>query len=237
MTTFKEYAQLAEEFIPHQGTQYGSNDGGVYTHKPSNQKYYVKFPDNEEQARVEVATADIYKSMGIKTLSPVVKHVDGKTAVVTKWQDDAKSLTSPKEYHSAMQDPVHADHLALMHHGAIITGNRDIVGLDYNNVMKHKTTGELISADQGGSMHFRAMGGPKEFKSNIADVHSFQNEAYPSGRVFSKLDRSTLKNAAAKLHTLTDDTIDSIMKKHGLEAHAQTIKDRRDMLINHYQTT
>lgn len=235
MTTFKEYLSLTEEYVLHSGTQYGSNEGGVHTHKPSGQKFYVKFPANEEQTRVEAATADIYKAMGIETLDPKVKDIGGRKGLVTPWRDDLKSFESDKEYHSAIEDPSKAKQLARMHHGAIITGNRDIVGLDYRNVMKNTKTGDLVSADQGGSMHFRAMGGSKPFDSDIADVHSFQNPAYQSGRVFSKLSHETLRDTAAELHNLNNDTIDSIMKKHGLEAHAQTIKDRRDLLIKHYQ--
>ena len=178
MTSFTEYKALAESYVPEEGTQYGSNEGGVFTHQPSGQKYYVKFPKNPEQAHVEAATASLYSAMGIKTLEPKVKQIEGRTALVTKWQPHIKSLTSHRDYHSEIQDPKREHELALIHHGAIITGNRDVVGLDYTNVMKNHETGELVSADQGGSMHFRAQGAQKEFSADVSDVHSFQNPLY-----------------------------------------------------------
>lgn len=236
MTSFSEYRVLQEQYIAKPNTQYGSNDGGLYTHQPSGQVMYVKFPKNEEQARVEAATADLYNAMGIRTLNPRVKQIDGKTALVTKWNPDVESFKRASQYHDLMSNTSRELELAKIHHAAIISGNRDVVGLDYSNVMQDKSTGELVSADQGGSMHFRAQGEPKVFDSSVADIHSFQNPAYQSGRVFSKVSPSAFKDATSSVHKLTDDVIDSVMTLHGLQHHAQTVKNRRDALIKFYQT-
>lgn len=236
MTSFTEYKALTESYVPEEGTQYGSNEGGVYTHLPSKEKFYVKFPKNPEQAHVEAATADIYNAMGIKTLNPKVKQIEGRTALVTKWQPHIKSFTHHSQYQDEIVDPKREHELALIHHGAIITGNRDVVGLDYTNVMKDHKTGELVSADQGGSMHFRAQGENKEFGPDVKDVHSFQNPAYQSGRVFSKVSPEAFKKAAGALDSLDDEKIDSIMAQHNLGHLADVVKQRRDLLKQHYQT-
>ena len=235
MLTFKQYSLLEDTYKEHIGTQYGSNSGGIYTHEPSGRKFYIKFPRNPEQAHVEAATADLYKTMGIKTLDPVVKQVDGKTAVVTPWNEHVAPMKSASNLHSTMQDPHRAKELALMHHAAIVTGNLDIVGLEYDNILQHKHLDHLISADQGGAMHYRAQGEKKDFGPNIdKELSGFKNPAYQSGRVFGKLSADTLKAAAPHLDLMSDDKIDSIMQQHGLSHLAPVIKQRRDLLKQHY---
>jgi hypothetical protein len=235
MISYSQYCKLFEEYTPQPGTRYGSNPGGVHVHQQTGEKYYVKFPRSPEQAHVEAATADLYNALGIRTLNPEVKEIGGKTALVTKWNPSLHSLQSSRDYHAEIQNPEREKELALMHHAAIMTANRDVVGMDYTNVMKDQHTGQLVSADQGGSMHYRAQGAPKAFEADIADVHSFQNPEYESGKVFSRVNPATLKETSAKLKDLTDDTIDSIMQKHGLSHLAPVVKARRDMLVKHYQ--
>lgn len=235
MLTFKEFSQLTEEYQPQRGTQYGSNPGGIHLHQPSMRKMYVKFPYNPEQAHVEAATSDLYKEMGIKTLDPVVKHIDGKTAVVTPWNEHVAPMRSAENLHNAMRDPNRVNELANMHHAAVITGNLDIVGMEYDNILQHKHTGDLISADQGGAMHFRAMGDQKDFGPSISkEIGGFQNPAYQSGKVFSRIPHAAMQSAAKNLDTLSDEKIDAIMNKHGLGHLAHVIKTRRDLLKQHY---
>ena len=178
MLTFKEYTLLEDTYSRQPGTQYGSNEGGIYTHEPSKRKFYIKFPASPEQAHVEAATSDLYKTMGIKTLDPVVKQIDGKTAVVTPWNENVAPMKSSSNLHAAMKDPQRAHELALMHHAAVVTGNLDIVGLEYDNILHHKKEGHLISADQGGAMHYRAQGAQKDFGPSIGkEMSGFQNTA------------------------------------------------------------
>lgn len=235
MLKFKEYLLLEDFYTKHPGTQYGSNEGGLYTHTPSMRKLYVKFPQNEEQMHVEAATAELYNHLGIKTLDPKVQDVSGRKALTTQWNDNAAPMRTASALHREMETPEKAHQLALMHHAAIMTGNLDIVGLEYDNILKDRSTGDLISADQGGAMHYRAQGAHKDFTSNIdREISGFQNPAYASGKVFSKLPHQTLIDASHKLKSLSDETIDSVMKKHNLDHLSNTVKARRDALINHY---
>ena len=235
MTSFTEYKNMPEEWVPHAGTQYGSNEGGIHTHQPSKQKFYVKYPFKPEQAHVEGATADLYNAMGIRTLNPKVKDIHGRTAVVTPWQEGVKSFGHHSEYADAVKDPKRSLELARIHHGAVLTGNLDIVGLDYANVMKDQKSGELVSADQGGAMHFRAMGGHKDFPADISkEMNGFRNPAYQSGQVFQHVPEEHFKEAAKSLLNLTNDKVDEIMSKHGLDKYADVIKARRNQLMAHY---
>lgn len=233
---FSEYITLTESFVEHpQSRRLGSNPGGTFVHQPSGEHYYIKFPHNLEQAHVEVATAKLYNAMGIKTLNPSIVNVDGRVGVAAKWDHGVKSLTSPSQYHELMMTPKHADMIGRLHHAAIVTGNRDIVGLDHTNVMYDKRSDELVSADQGGSMHFRAMGDKKPFIGEIGDVYSFQNPEYASGQVFGRLNRSWLVGAASHLDKLSDELIDSVANEHGISREkANVIKQRRDLLKQHF---
>ena len=234
MLSFKQYT-LLEVYELEPGTQLGSNDGGIYYNNKTKQREYIKFPKSEGQAKVEAATADLYHQLGIQTLKPEVKIVQGKTAVVTPWNSNLETFRSPDEILKHAQDPVRAKQLALMHHAAIITGNRDIIGLGYDNVLRDKNTGDFVSVDQGGAMHYRAQGEPKPFDKSIEDVKSFQNPAYASGRVFGNMDPRHLKDAAQDLQKMSDDKIDSVMRNHRMDALGEVIKARRDMLIKHYR--
>jgi hypothetical protein len=232
---FSEYCKLEEQFNITSNRRLGSNPGGTYTHSPSGDKYYVKFPYDPEQAHVEVATADLYNAMGIRTLNPKIVNIDGKTGVAAKWQDHVKSFQHPIEYSYAIKNKDRMHELAKMHHAAILTGNRDIVGMDYTNVMSDQHTGELVSADQGGSMHFRAQGAKKPFEGEIGDVDSFQNPRFESGQVFSQVPYVSLKAAATHLNGVTDDVIDGIISKHNLSKETATvIKQRRDLLLKRF---
>lgn len=235
MLTFTEYRLLEDTYTEHPGTQYGSNQGGIYTHSPSMQKMYVKFPKTEEQSHVEAATSELYNHLGIKTLEPKVQDVNNKLALVTKWDDNVSPMRTASALHKEIETPEQAHQLALMHHAAIITGNLDIVGLAYDNILKNKSTGALVSADQGGAMHYRAQGDIKDFGKSIdRELSGFQNPTYQSGKVFSKLPQKVLKDASANIKTLSDDKIDSVMAKHNLSHLSNTIKARRDALIKHY---
>jgi hypothetical protein len=230
MTTFKEYCQLAESYSKEPNSKLGTNPGGVYTHEPSKQKFYIKFPHNPEQSHVEAATAELYGHMGVPTLEPKTKEIDGKTGIASKWNPDLEILGHPDN----VENRHHYD-LALMHHAAVVTGNLDIVGMEYDNIVKNKKTGDLMSVDQGGAMHFRAMGDKKDFGPSITkEIQGFQNPAYQSGRVFSKIPHETFKAASKHLDKLTDEKIDATMKAHGLEHLAGVIKTRRDLLKRHY---
>lgn len=235
MITFNQFKILSESYDIHAGTQYGSNYGGIHTHKGSGNKYYIKFPRVEEQSRVEAATSDIYNKLGIRTLNAKTELVGDRRAVITPWNPAVKSLNSPSQYHSIIKDPVRERELARMHNAAVLTGNLDVVGMDYSNVMQDTHTKELISADQGGAMHFRAQGAPKDYLPSIEkEIKGFQNPMYESGKVFSKIPSSVLADTAKELKNLSDSDIDSIMSQHGLQKHAETMKQRRNLILSYY---
>jgi hypothetical protein len=178
MLSFKQF--FKEDLIKEPGTQYGSNEGGVYKDTSGN-KFYVKHYKNPDQAKVEALTGKLYSHMGIKTLNPEYKEINGKPSIVTPWNENLSSV-SPREFEKV--DRNQASQLGAMHAAATLTKNWDIVGLEHDNIMKHKN-GDLYAIDHGGSFHFRAQGGPKEFGPDISERESLVNNSGASGHVFS----------------------------------------------------
>lgn len=233
MIKFSQY--LKEEYERVGNTQYGSNPGGVHIHKETGDKYYIKFPRNPEQAKVEVATAKIYEKLGIKTLKPDLVNVNGKIGVRTKWLENHKPIGYG--FRNKVK-PEHGEAMAKLYHGAVITGNRDAVGLEFDNIL-HSPSGDLLSVDQGGSMHFRAMGGSKDFHGNeIGEFESMRNPEYPSGEFFNHAVKPEHEKASLEAikNNLTDEHIDSIINEVGLDQkHADVIKQKKALLLSKYQ--
>jgi hypothetical protein len=231
MITFKEYRQqLHEALTKIPNTQYGSNYGGMHHDSVTGEKHYLKYPETPEQAHVEVATAKIYNKLGLHTVSPEIHNDSG---VISKWNNNLKSL-SRSDFSELDKNPKHAETLVLMHHAAIMTGNRDIVGLDYGNIMHDKVNDRLVSVDQGGAMNKRAMGGTKPFDKDIDDLESFQNPRYTVQHAFGDVAKhhpEAFKKAKQKLAALSDSDIDSVLGQHDLTKHSDTIKWRRDALV------
>lgn len=179
MKRFKAF--IKEDLVPEKGTQYGSNEGGIHTDTATGEKHYVKYYKNPDQGKVEALTAKIYHHMGIHTVRPDVRHVNGREAVVAKWNPNLRQM-KPHEFHNLNHEQ--ANHIGRMYHAAVLTKNWDIVGLEHDNIVQHKETGALHSVDQGGAMHFRARGSAKAYDSDIREHSTLRDNHEASGHVF-----------------------------------------------------
>ena len=235
MIDFKTYKrELLEDWQRIPKTQYGSNDGGLHMDEMGN-KSYIKFPATPEQAHAEVASANLYHALGIRTVSPEVIKENGRVGVSSKWNPDLKSLKR-EDLEELSKNQKHADALALMHHAAIMTGNRDIVGLDYGNIMHDTKNDELVSVDQGGSFDHRAMGGKKDFNPDIKDVETFKTPRYTVHHVFSGVYEhhpEAFKRASEAISRLPDTKVSEILKTHSMGHHFDTVNTRRRLLAQH----
>lgn len=212
MKSFKTF--LEEELTVDYGSQAGSNEGGKAVDSKGN-KYYVKHYKNADQAKVEALTGKIYKHMGIHTIDPEYKEIKGKPSIATKWNPDLKSV-KPSEFDSV--DKKQAHQIGKMYHAAVLTKNWDIVGLEHDNIMKDKE-GNMVSVDHGGSFHFRARGGPKEYGSDIKERESLRNNNEASGHVFSsafKQHPEAEKESLNAVKNIDDDHIHNLFKTSGL---------------------
>lgn len=230
MISFKQF--FKEELVKEPGTQYGSNEGGVYKDS-SNNRFYVKHYKNPDQAKVEALTGKIYNHMGVKTLNPDYKEINGKPSIVTPWNDKLKGM-NPSEFESVDRDQ--ANQLGRMHAAATLTKNWDIVGLEHDNIMQHED-GSMYAVDHGGAFHFRAQGGPKEYGPDVSERESLVNNDGASGHVFSHIfdNHPSSKTAGVEaVKNIDDEHVEGLFRNSGLsnwkELH-QNFKQRKENFL------
>lgn len=236
MRSFKKF--ISEELRREDGTQYGSNEGGIHTDTETNKKYYIKHYQNGDHAKVESLTAKIYDHMGIHTLKPEYKEIDGKHSIVSEWNPHVE-VPHPHSYDNISKENAHD--IGKMYHGAVLTKNWDIVGLEYDNIVKHKKTGKLMSVDQGGSFHFRARGSHKDYDSDIGEHQSLRNNHEASGHVISAaFDQhpNAEKESLSAVKNIDDNHVHGLFKDSGLsnwkDLHSNFMK-RKEKLLDHYK--
>lgn len=239
---FLESASDKAENVDHweaePGTQYGSNPGGVHTDPETGQKHYVKFYDNEHQAKTEVAAAKVSELLGVKTLKPKLVRKDGKLGVSTEWNTNLETRR-PSHFEEPTEAQAHS--IGAMHHAAVLTKNWDVVGLVHDNIMFDKKTNEPYSVDQGGSFEYRAQGGSKPYGEDIAEVESFKSGLNPSAHhvfshAFGKFPEAE-KNSLTHVRNLNYNDVQTAFRNAGLEDHKQradTLWKRRELLLKHY---
>lgn len=232
------YSFLVEKFTAKAGTQKGSNPGGIHTDEHG-KEHYVKYYKNGDQAKVEALTGKIYHHMGIHTLKPEHHVINGKHAVVTEYNHDLGPMPS---HHYNNLSPDHADQVGRMYHAAILTKNWDIVGLEHDNIMKHKS-GDLHAIDHGGAFHFRARGGPKDYGSDIAEHKTLRHNDEASGQVFKTVFKNHPKaehNGLDAVKHIDDKHVHGLFKESGLsnwkELH-KNFNERKTKLLAHYGKT
>jgi hypothetical protein len=224
---------------PVPGTQYGSNPGGVHTDEAGD-KHYVKFYRNHDQAKSEVLASKIYQHMGAKTTSPELKRVNGKHAVVTKWNDHLETM-HPHDFEHLNKSQAHD--VGRKYHAAILTKNWDAVGLEHDNITRHKGTGELHTVDTGGTFNFRAMGSHKEYGPDIEEHKSLRNmHGTAASHVFNHVFKHHPDAEAAGVHAvrqMDDQHVHELFKNSGLSNHEELHKNfvaKKAKLLAHYDS-
>lgn len=242
MKTLKLF--LKEDHVPEikswkqSGEQLGSNEGGQRT-SPEGVKHYYKVAKNPEQARQEVASAKIHEKLGVHTLQPMLIKDNGRLGTATKWNADLVRKT-PKEFEKMTE--AQARVIMRIHHAGVVTKNWDTVGLDHDNIMFHKKTGEPHAVDQGGSFNFRAQGTHKDYTPDADEIHSYRNPDlnYSAHHVFTHIDKKfphVAKEELTHARNLTYNDVYDALQSSGIKnAHemAKTAIKRRDLLLKHY---
>lgn len=233
MRSFKEF--LAEELRPI-GERLGSNPGGVHHDTKTGEKFYIKQYHNPEQAKAEVLAGKIYKHMGIHTLEP---EMHGDSGVKTKWNEHVE--TKHRSFYDKPSKK-HAEQLGKMYHAAILTKNWDVVGLEHDNIVHNRKTGDLHMIDHGGAFHFRAQGGHKDYGPDIQEKKSLRNSSLPSGHVFNSAFSAhphAEKHGLEAVRKMDDNHIHHLFRTSGLknwkEMH-QNFQARKKSLLNAYSS-
>lgn len=235
MLNFKSF--IIEVLKKIEGTQKGSNPGGVHVDEHG-QKHYLKHYRDPEQAKVEALTGKIYHHMGIKTVHPELHGHDG---IKTKWNEHLRPLT---DHEASNLSKKHAHQLSKMYHGAVLTKNWDVIGpIDRGNVLHNDKTGDLHSIDHGGAFHFRAQGGHKDYTPDNAEKHSLRHD---QGLSSEMINHAFEKHPGAERHGLEAvkkmdmDHVHRLFKDSGLkdwkDLHKTFVKRREAHLKSYGET-
>ena len=226
---------------PIQGTQKGSNPGGIYENVEG-EKFYVKFYADANQARTEYAANKIYKSLGVEVPESYLAELqtfsgNKKLAFITKWHPDLKRIT-------AQEMTQHPEDLAKIFHSSVLVKNWDVVGMEYDNLLLN-SKGKLTLIDAG-SFKFRAKGLPKSYGTDIDEVSTFLSPSKnpQSAKVFGEIDKNNAlfgKKYTTWLKKLNSSGVMDIMKSAGFsEIESKELTDaliaRRNSLVKYMKS-
>jgi hypothetical protein len=239
------FGTFVEALVPESG-KLGSNEGGVHVDDATGEKHYVKWYRDPQQGRTEVLTSRIYNRMGIPTVEPKLDHVNGREAVVSRWRND---LTTKKPHEWDHVNEHQAIQIGKLYHAAVLTKNWDVVGLDHDNIMQHRDTGQIHAIDHGGAFHFRAMGSSKPYGPDIDDHHTLRHglpnapstSINPTARLFGNTFSKFPHAPKAGLEAVRNLDMDGV--KHDFETSGlhnwedlhRNFTARRERLLRHYE--
>jgi len=180
------------------GGKLGTNEGGVYT-DDAGAKFYVKKPKTKEHVANEKAAARLYQLAGVNTLD---YREAGPDHVVTAWEQLDKnrisSMTAEERKAAARDFGVHA-----------WLSNWDAAGTGGDN--QGIRAGEPVTLDVGGSLRYRAQGGPKgsAFGPKVSEIDSMRNPSMSpdAARLYGKMSPEELKESVARVTAIPDAKI------------------------------
>lgn len=205
------------------GGKLGSNEGGQYTDEAGN-KFYVKKPASKAHVANEKAAARLYQLAGVETL----KYRDaGEDHVVTEWEALDKNRISqmtPSEKAAAAKD--------FMVHAWL--SNWDAAGTGGDN--QGIRAGKPVTLDVGGSLRFRAQGGPKgaAFGPKVSEIETMRDPKMSpdAARLYGKMSYDDLREAAERVVSIPDA---KIRKAAGDDALADTLIARKNDIAQRFK--
>jgi len=221
------------------GDQDGSNVGGLFKSVLDDQEFYVKAPDTELMAKVEVLSSKLYQAAGVKVADVNLMKVKGKiggrdvdrvgvASRIEKIDDidtgDMGALSGAKEGFAADAWLANWD----------VIGNGGPKQLN----LKKMADGSSFRIDTGGTLFFRAQGGRKTFSgSDIPELDSLRFNEVNSGKVFGDINEDQIVAGVARIVAISDDDIRRLVSDvMGDDADdlAEVLIGRRDVLQRTY---
>lgn len=192
------------------GGQLGSNPGGKFMDKDG-KEYYVKFLDKAHSSN-ELVAAALYSLIGMTKHMLLKYHpVEGGEGIATDWmQLSAKNVSGLNPYQKKylqMTFPIHA-----------WLANWDVVGLDGDNIGVQQ--GKHIKLlDLGGSLLFRAQGGPKgaAFDDTCSDWETMRNPKYnpQAAKIFAGVPPDDFMTAISLLKEIDENAVAKVVDSFG----------------------
>ena len=207
----------------------GYQEGGVFKHQQTGDKFYIKFSSsgNDQQVKSEALASQLYELCGIRTLSPSLIDFEGKTAIKSSWDENLEKI----KISDMANEP------GIMNSFVIDAwlANWDVVGPQHDNMQK--SGNQIVKIDSGGALKFGGAGGAKAFTSDVKELESMRDPdlGKVAHKVFQNITEENLKAGAQVLKSVKDSHIDAIVDasqvpdKEGMKA---TLKARRDDIIS-----
>lgn len=190
------------------GEAKGSNPGGSFLDQ-NGKKWYVKWLKSKDHVQNEILASKLYEAAGLGV--PDLKMVDmgGKIGIASAWKDGL-----------AQESPSTTGNLPGAKDGFVVDAwlcNRDAVGEDFTNLVRDPD-GKAYRVDVGGSLIFRAMGGPKPgFGNDVAELQSMLNPGIntQTSTVFQGITQAQLEAGATKVLSISDEKIKGLVDAFG----------------------
>lgn len=216
----KESETEAEDTRPWKkvGERKGSNPGGVFQNEKG-EEYYVKHSHTNDHAHNEILANRLYEKLGVPTLNPrLIRHSKGFGI--------ASKMTPLKNFNIHNKTDVED---IRKHFGAhCLLSNWDAIGLEDDNQARTKN-GKMTTVDAGGSLNYRAMGGPKgnAFGHKAGEWDTLRNpeKSQQASRVFGGMNHHELIDSVRPVAGLKNTDIHSLVHEHG----PGEFKDKEEM--------
>lgn len=186
---------------------------GVFMQDEAGQEWLVKFTVSDDISRNEVLTAKLYEAAGVDVPDLRLVRLDkragarnGGLGVASRVIDGIEEV-GPKElarlegtFDNFTVDAWLADW--------------DVVGLDYDNIVKGPT-GKALRIDVGAGLRYRAQGGAKGrlFGDTVGEVDTLRDPSVnlQAAEVFGAIPEAKIQAGAAKVVAISDETLDNIV--------------------------
>lgn len=228
------------------GGQGGSNPGGLFRHKVTGEKWYVKVPGNPDQARNEVLTAQLYRAAGVEAPEYAFLTVTGQ---IGGGQYSGAFGIASKIIDGLTNDAaaLRAGSVAGVREGFALDAwlaNWDVVGLNFDNLLVR--AGRAVRVDTGGGLLYRAQGAPKgpAFGPRVLELDSLRdpNINPQAAAVFRHVTDADLRAGVARILAIPDADIRRLVDQYGpgdaatRQALADTLIARKRDLAARYPT-
>lgn len=210
----------------------GHLPGGIYRHKATGEKFLLKIPNNENEAKNEILAAKLYQLLDVKIANLEMIEFNEQIAIVSQWVEGYKNLgydQIPSNVNGLYENFVIDAWLA----------NWDLVGLENDNIGFVDNV-EAIRIDLGGSLLYRGMGALKgemftKHAPEICSMLDFERN-YNAASVFKDTTVKHFLDAAERIAQLADIDIENLVIEYAPGDHEQKIAlftqllERRDDL-------
>ena len=185
----------------------GSTPGGLYEDQQGH-KAYIKVPQSQQHVRNELLAQDLYKLAGVDVLQSGETELQGQPAIASDWSEGfTGSGVNPKDLPGTKDGFVADAWLA----------NWDSVGVGsskYDNILN--LDGKAVRVDVGGSLLFRATGGPKsdKFGNVVTELEGLRDPALNpvAATVYGDMTPGEIKASAHGVLAISENAIEQAVE-------------------------